>query len=119
MDEKTPALLFSDSIYAKLRASQFIIPLLGTLYFGLGAIWGLPATEQVTASVTVFTTFLAGLVKVSEGAYDKSEAKYDGDMVVHDDGQGGIIYTLELNRDAGEFKDDGSIRFKVTRKPPE
>jgi len=121
MDEKTPVLLFSDSVYSKLRLAQFIIPLLGSLYLGLGPIWGLPATEQVTGSITVFSTFLAGLVKFSEGKYDKSEIKYDGDMVVHelvgDDGEPVITYSLELNRDAGEFKNDNSIRFKVTKDP--
>ena len=116
-DEKSNPLLLSTSIYKKLRDAQIFIPLLGSLYFGIGTIWGLPGIEQVTATVTVFVTFLAGLIKVSESVYDSSEARFDGDMVVKDDGQGNIVYEMELNRDAGEFKDDNSIVFKVVRKP--
>lgn len=116
-DEKTDPLLLSTATYKKLRLAQLAIPLLGSLYFGMGTIWGLPGVEQVTASVTVFVTFLAGLIKVTESVYDSSEERFDGDMVVKDDGEGNIVYEMELNRDAGEFKDDKSIVFKVVRKP--
>lgn len=116
-DEKSNPLLLSTSIYKKLRLAQFVVPLLGSLYFGIGTIWGLSSVEEVTATVTVLVTFLAGLIKVSESVYDNSEARYDGDIVVKDDGQGNILYEMELNRDAGEFKDDKSIVFKVVRKP--
>lgn len=117
--EKSSALLFSDSLYSKLRLSQLVVPLLGSLYFAIGTIWGLANVEQVLATSTVVASFLGGLVKLAEGAYDRSDEKYDGDMVVRDDGEGGIVYSLELNRDAGEFKNDNSIRFKVTKNPSE
>lgn len=116
-NENSSVLLLSTSTYKKLRLTQIVVPLLGSLYFGIGTIWGMPGIEEVTATVTVFVTFLAGIIKVSEGVYDNSEARFDGDMVVKDDGQGNIVYEMELNRDAGEFKDDNSIVFKVVRKP--
>lgn len=116
-DDASNVLLLTTSTYKKFRLAQIIIPLLGSLYFGLGTIWGLPGIDEVTASVTVFVTFLAGLIKVSENVYDSSETRFDGDMIVKVDKEGHVVYELELNRDAGEFKEDKSIVFKVVKKP--
>lgn len=101
-----------DSWYRRLRLVQLVVPVTATAYFVLAAIadW---SSIEVLATTTVISTVVGCVVKVSENDYDKSDAKYDGDMVVFEDEEGNILYTLELNRDAGEFKKDKSIRFKV------
>lgn len=48
-----------------------ILPALGTLYFALSQIWGLPAGEEVVGSVAALTTFLGAIVKTSSDNYRK------------------------------------------------
>ena len=38
--------------------AQYLLPALGTLYFALAGIWGLPYSEQIVGTVTALDTFL-------------------------------------------------------------
>ena len=38
--------------------AQYLLPALGTLYFALAGIWGLPYGEQVVGTITALDTFL-------------------------------------------------------------
>lgn len=42
-----------------------LLPALGTLYFTLANIWGLPAAEQVLGTITATDTFLGILLGIS------------------------------------------------------
>lgn len=48
-----------------------LLPALGTLYFGLSQIWGLPYGEEVVGTITVIDTFLGALLQISSDAYHK------------------------------------------------
>ena len=47
------------------------LPALGSLYFGLAKIWGLPFGEEIVGTITVIDTFLGGLLKISTDNYNK------------------------------------------------
>ena len=49
-----------------------VLPALGTLYFGLSSIWGLPYGEQIVGTITVIDTFLGALLGVSTTNYNRS-----------------------------------------------
>lgn len=51
--------------------AQILLPALGTLYFGLSSIWGLPYPGEVVGTVTVVDTFLGVLLGVSTHQYKK------------------------------------------------
>lgn len=63
----------ANETYDKLRVVQLIIPLLGTLYFGLAQIWGFPFGEEVVGSLTCIETFLSGVLKISNDNYNKGD----------------------------------------------
>lgn len=48
------------------------LPALGTLYFTLSGIWGLPYGEQVVGTITAFDTFLGVILGVSTVQYKKA-----------------------------------------------
>lgn len=48
-----------------------VLPALGTLYFGLAKIWGLPFGEEIVGTITVIDTFLGALLGVSTNNYNK------------------------------------------------
>jgi hypothetical protein len=51
----------------------YLLPALGTLYFALSGIWGLPYGEQVVGTITAADTFLGVLLGISSATYNKGE----------------------------------------------
>ena len=51
----------------------YLLPALGTLYFALSGIWGLPYVEQVVGTITAADTFLGVLLGISSATYNKGE----------------------------------------------
>lgn len=64
-------MLLSDKVYNILKWIALIaLPAVGTLYFALANVWGLPYGEQVVGTVTAVDTFLGALLGVSTAAYN-------------------------------------------------
>lgn len=51
--------------------AQIFLPALGTLYFALASIWGLPYGEQIVGTITAIDTFLGAVLKISTNQYNK------------------------------------------------
>lgn len=51
--------------------AQIFLPALGTLYFALAGIWGLPYGEQIVGTITAIDTFLGAVLKISTNQYNK------------------------------------------------
>lgn len=51
--------------------AQIVLPALGTLYFALATIWGLPFGEQIVGTITAVDAFLGALLKISTNDYYK------------------------------------------------
>ena len=51
--------------------AMYFLPALGTLYFALASIWGLPYGEQVVGTVTAIDTFLGVILGISTSQYNK------------------------------------------------
>jgi hypothetical protein len=49
--------------------AQIVLPALGTLYFALAGIWGLPYGEQIVGTITAVDTFLGAVLKISSDRY--------------------------------------------------
>ena len=62
----------SNKTYDKLKwVAQYLLPALGTLYFAIAGIWGLPYGEQVVGTITAVDTFLGVILGVSSANYKK------------------------------------------------
>lgn len=60
----------SNELYDKLKwIAQVLLPALGTLYFGLSEIWGLPCGPEVVGTITVIDTFLGVCLGISSKNY--------------------------------------------------
>lgn len=51
--------------------TRYVLPGLGTLYFALSQIWGLPYGEQVVGSLAAISSFLAVILGISSYSYNK------------------------------------------------
>ena len=64
----------SNKTYDILKyVAQIVLPALGTLYFALSTIWGLPYGEQIVGTITAIDTFLGALLKISSNNYKKGK----------------------------------------------
>ena len=63
----------SNKCYDVLKfIAQIVLPALGTLYFALASIWGLPYGEQIVGTITAVDTFLGALLGLSTAQYKKN-----------------------------------------------
>lgn len=64
----------SDKLYDALKfTAQVVLPALGTLYFALSSIWGLPYGEQVVGTITALDCFLGAVLGISTYQYNGGE----------------------------------------------
>ena len=64
-------LKMSNETYDKLKfLAQIILPALGTLYFALASIWGLPYGEQIVGTITAIDAFLGACLGISTKQYE-------------------------------------------------
>lgn len=62
----------SDKAYDTLKwIALYLLPALGTLYFALSSIWGLPYGEQIVGTITAIDAFLGALLGISSYNYGK------------------------------------------------
>lgn len=64
----------SNSMYDKLKwIAQILLPAIGTLYFALAQIWGLPYAEQIVGTITALDCFLGAILGISTAVYNKEQ----------------------------------------------
>lgn len=62
----------SNKVYNVLKwIAMLFLPALGTLYFALAGIWGLPYGEQIVGTITAVDTFLGVILGISTAQYNK------------------------------------------------
>ena len=62
----------SNKVYDALKwIAMYLLPALGTLYFALAGIWGLPYGEQIVGTITAVDTFLGVILGISASQYSK------------------------------------------------
>ena len=67
-------MILKDKWYNFLKYIQrYFLPALGTLYFALASIWGLPYGEQIVGTITAIDAFLGALLGISSANYKKME----------------------------------------------
>lgn len=99
----------NDELYNFLKwMAQIVLPAMGTLYFGLSSIWGLPYGEQVVGTITALDAFLGAILGVST-------AKYTGDGTLHIDTSkpDKDSYNLALDTPLDKLPEKKSVTLKV------
>ena len=54
--------------------ARILLPALGTLYFALAKIWGLPYAAEVVGTITAVDTFLGVILGISDAKYEAQKA---------------------------------------------
>lgn len=110
--------ILSDKAYNAIKwVAQYFLPAAGTLYFALATLWGWPEPEKVIGTITALDIFLGVVLGVSKKSYEKSDAKYDGALVVDTADPDKDIYRLEIDAPLVEMNDRDAITLKVLGPP--
>lgn len=90
------------------RVALIVIPALATFVNAVGIVWGIPYTNEATATITAFGVFLGAALGVSSMNY---EPETHGNIVVtkHDD-----VYA-DFAADPASLTDGDTIVLKVTK----
>ena len=66
----------NDKVYDVLKwIAQLLLPAIGTLYFALAGIWGMPYGEQIVGTITAIDTFLGVILGIASNTYNKNATK--------------------------------------------
>lgn len=72
--------MMSDKLYDVLAIiGRLILPALGTLYFALAKIWGLPLGEEIVGTLSAVTIFLNAVLKIKSDQFWRNFEKEGGD----------------------------------------
>ena len=72
--------MMSDKLYDVLAIiGRLILPALGTLYFALANIWGLPLGEEIVGTLSAVTIFLNAVLKIKSDQFWRDFEKEGGD----------------------------------------
>ena len=64
----------SNKVYDVLKwVAMYFLPAIGTLYFALSGIWGLPYGEEIVGTVTAIDTCLGVILGISSANYNKEK----------------------------------------------
>lgn len=67
-------MIFPDKIYDILKwVALIFLPALGTLYFALASIWGLPYGQEIVGTITAIDAFLGALLGISTVQYKRGK----------------------------------------------
>lgn len=118
METKTASTTFvmSSKLYDFLKKlAQIWLPAVGSAYFALAAIWGLPAADKVVGTITVVDTLLGVMLNISKNQYVASGEQFDGTVHVEPN-EGGT--SVKLSLDPNDLVDKSQITLKVSSKTP-
>jgi len=116
-DEPRKPLLSSNTYDILKMVTQIWLPAAATLYFGLSEIWGFPYGEQVIGTIAIITLFLGVLLSYSKSYYEKSGARYDGNLVVDTSNPVKDSYTFDFTKPLEDIEGKKEITLKVENKP--
>ena len=72
--------MMNNKVYDVLKwIAMYLIPALGTFYFALAGIWGLPYGEEIVGTLTAVDTFLGVVLGISSANYKKHNAAAEGE----------------------------------------
>jgi len=68
----------SNRLYDVLKKiAQIWLPAIGTLYFALAQLWGLPYAEQIVGTITAVDAFLGAVLGISTRLYNAKQGTLD------------------------------------------
>lgn len=94
-------------------AGTIVLPALGTLYFALADIWGLPFGTEVVGTITAVVTFLNVVLKISKTNYENAGEDVQGILMLDQTNPDMVFTQMDLKGDINEIENDSKIVLLV------
>lgn len=109
--------MVSNTTYDRLKfLALVLLPAVGTFYFTVAAIWGLPAAEQVVGTIVAFDTLLGVFLGLSNRSYkQETEGAMIGIVNVVQTDEG-MKANLEFPGDPHDIVNHDKVTFKVRKR---
>lgn len=66
----------TNKVYDVLKfIAQILLPAIGTLYFALAEIWGMPYASEIVGTITAVDAFLGAMLGISTAQYNAEKEK--------------------------------------------
>lgn len=112
--KKQPWVTITNGLYEFLKFFLLVIsPSSAAIYLWLSTIFKLPLVPWAVISYLLVTSVLGVFLYVSSRTYSRSDLRYDGKMLVTENEEGELLYSLELNDDPNVLRMKAHISFKV------
>lgn len=99
---------FNNKFYDVLKwIAQYFLPGLGSLYFAISKLWGLPYGVEIVGTITAFDLFLGALLGLSSASYNG-----EGTLQI-DTSREKDIYRLDLTSPVEDLTAMKQVTFMV------
>ena len=116
---KEPGIIVSNRVYDFLKAFLMVIlPSATAMYLGLSYVFGFPHVIVTVLFTSLVTSIIGVFLIITSRVYHESDLRYDGKMMVSENEEGELLYSLELNDDPEPLRLKSRIVFKVVTDIP-
>ena len=106
-------LQLSNQTYDFLNALvRIILPGLGTMYFALAEIWGLPYATEIVGTIVAITAFLGVVIILARRGW-----KLDDELVIDDRDPLATAFGFKSGKLFTDLETGKTLNLKVTRVP--
>lgn len=91
-----------------------VLPTVGTVYFILAVVWGLPAEKEVLGSIVVIQTAVNVMLGINASSFAVTTTKPSGTIQITES-LDKTTYSLELDDDPEFLDDKDEIVFRVQK----
>lgn len=104
-------MVLNKKVYDTLKwIAMYLLPALGTLYFALASVWGLPYGEQIVGTISAVDAFLGVVLGISKACYGG-----DGNITITktDYETGEREAEINLNVDERDLKVGDTVTLRI------
>ena len=110
-------MIINNKVYGIIKwVIVYLLPAIGTLYFSISQLWGIPHADQILGTISSVTIFLSMILGLSSSSYKKNGSGMDGVMLVDTSNPDKDVYLLQLTNEAINLAEKDTITFKVEKK---
>jgi Putative phage holin Dp-1 len=101
----------SNKFYNIMKGIALVyLPALGTLYYAMAGLWGIPYAEEVVGTIVAIDTFLGVVLHISSGNY---KPPLDGKLIVDESDPDKTIANFDLTTSPKDLISRDLITVKV------
>lgn len=105
-----------DRTYNTLKfVAQILLPAIGTLYFAIAGLWGLPNATEIVGTIVALDTFLGVLLGLSTQKYKKKRPNVGEIVVTEDHELGRKTFSLDLRNDPDTLDENAEVLFRIKK----